>query len=142
MKATITLLYSARDAECKCELQLPLTIEHFLVSESISPTSFAVQINEDEVTDLSRQIQDGDIICIAPKTIRGAWTAKCCGRTYRLHMFDRDTIISDWHCHDMENGDRVDLHTGHVYEKTSKDPYKTLPRKCLDRLRDIFPKRR
>lgn len=61
-------------------------------------------------------LMDGDQLFLVNK-VSAAATIKCLGRVWSIHYNDADPFPSNFHAHDEENGDKLDLYTGNKYNK-------------------------
>lgn len=62
-------------------------------------------------------LMDGDQLFLVNK-VSAAATIKCLGRVWSIHYNDADPFPSNFHAHDEENGDKLDLYTGNKYNKS------------------------
>lgn len=87
---------------------------------------------------LSEVLNDGDVVNISTADIRGEAVTKWSDHRYLLHPNDPDKLFpSDWHCHDYENGEKIDLYNGRRYKKTQYTG-KKVNKKCLAHLQAKF----
>ena len=68
----------------------------------------------------SRTLRSGDIVnpCFP---IRGERKVQCAGRTWFIHKNDADRFPSDYHMHDYQADETLDLNKGLVYSGTRFD---------------------
>ena len=78
--------------------------------------------------DPSTVLKDGDIIVYA-FSIRGEATVRRHGIKWEIHKGDRDLFPSDFHAHNYENNEVVDLYSGIIYRKGTKEPMAKLSKK-------------
>lgn len=73
------------------------------------------QKGEIEEVKPNQALFDKDILILAIR-MKGEADIKCLGRVWRVHKNDPDKLRpSDFHLHDLENGDKLDLYTGELY---------------------------
>lgn len=76
-------------------------------------------------------LKDKDIV-VALFSVRGAATLRRNGKVWRFHKTDADVHFpSDFHVHNIENGERLDMFTGYVYDPRTRQPIGVLPRKDM-----------
>lgn len=75
-------------------------------------------------------LKDKDIIIYA-RTIRGAATFSIHGKRWRIHKTDKDNFPSDFHIHNCNEREKLDLKTGIIFSTTTKQPIRRLPNKEL-----------
>jgi hypothetical protein len=76
-------------------------------------------------------IKDKDII-VAIISVRGAATLKRSGKVWRYYKNDADVNFpSNFHAHNVENGELLDLFTGYVYDPKTRKPLGVIPRKDM-----------
>lgn len=68
---------------------------------------------------LNTILKNGDVIIYA-QTIRGSATMSRAGKKWRIHKTDKDNFPSNFHAHNYDDREVLDLYTGIIYSTTTK----------------------
>ena len=76
-------------------------------------------------------LKDKDIV-VAVLPVRGGATVKSDGNVWRVHPNDKDgNFPSDFHAHNIENGQVLDIYTGDIYDPGSKQILRKLSKTVM-----------
>ncbi len=64
-------------------------------------------------------LKNNDMLSIGMST-KNRVTVKCNGNNWRIHVSDKDNFPSDFHAHNIEKGDKLDLYNGYLYNSVTK----------------------
>ena len=107
----------------------------------IEKLSGSVKIYKEIKDDVLEVVDDyvlinGDHLFLVNK-MSGAATIKRLGRVWSIHYNDPDSFPSNFHAHDEENGDKLDLYTGNRYNKLRQFIKRVKRKKLKDFLEEL-----
>lgn len=75
---------------------------------------------------LNTVLKDKDIIIYA-FSIRGEATVRRNGKVWKIHKNDPDLLPSDFHAHNYDDNETLDLYTGFLYKTNTRDKIAKFP---------------
>ena len=116
-----------------------------IVSNNISFTRDGSFYRQGKIINLNSVLRDGDIIVYA-FPIRGEATVRRNGKIWVIHKNDNDIKPSDFHMHNYQDRETLDLYTGFIYRahsnqkmfKLSEKEHKALLSGLLDGKEENF----
>lgn len=92
-----------------------------------------LEVNDDYI------LISGDSLFLVNK-MSGAAIFKRLGRVWSIHYNDPDPFPSNFHVHDKENGDKLDLYTGNKYNKLRQFIRKIKKKELIGLLKELSRK--
>ena len=85
-------------------------------------------------SDLNSPLKDNDILIVIP-SLKAAGTLRRNGKVWRYYKYDKDTNFpSDFHLHNIQNGEILDMYTGYVFDPRTHQPLGALSKKAMRKL--------
>ena len=106
-----------------------ITVREVMAELSAPETIYTCILINGKRQTLDTILKDADLLVLV-FPIRGEATVRRNGNAWRIHANDQDDIFpSDFHAHNIETGEILDLRTGLLYNPRTRQPLAALHRK-------------
>ena len=110
------------------------SVHDALAIADVSIDRWGINVNGHRVSS-NHMLENGDCIVLAPLTARGEACFKVAGRKWAVHKYDPDDIFpSDFHAHDYEHRETLDLYTRNVFDSVTRKSKGRLAKKHFETL--------
>lgn len=107
--------------EAELSIEEGCSIKEFRKIEKLLDSVKIFKEKDNDVLEVANDyiLMDRDHLFLVNK-VSAAANIKCLGRIWKINNNDPDPFPSNFHAHDIENGDKLDLYTGNRYNKFGK----------------------